>query len=63
MRVEADYDECEANAVCAGIAPDLFRVDDEDNLHLLTNGEVPAGREEDARRAINSCPKRALYER
>ena len=63
MRVEADYDECEANAVCAGIAPDIFMVDDNDNLHLLTNGEVPAGREEDVRRAINSCPKRALYER
>ena len=62
MRVEADYDECEANAVCAGIAPDIFKVDDDDNLHIL-KPDIPEGREEDARRAINSCPKRALYER
>jgi ferredoxin len=60
MRVEVDYDECEANAVCAGIAPEYFRVDDEDNLHLLQTGEIPKEDEERVRRAVNGCPKRAL---
>ena len=38
-------DECEANAICCGIAPDVFELDDDDNLHLL-RAEVPAGDEE-----------------
>jgi ferredoxin len=62
MRVEVDPDECEANAICTGIAPEVFELDDDDELHILTP-EVPAGEEEKVRRAINSCPKRALYER
>jgi ferredoxin len=62
MRVEVYPDECEANAICCGIAPDVFELDDDDNLTIL-RAEVPAGDEERVRRAINSCPKRALYER
>ena len=62
MRVEVLWDECEANAICCGIAPDVFELDDDDNLHLLIT-EIPVGDEERIRRAINSCPKRALYER
>jgi ferredoxin len=62
MRVEVDRDECEANAICTGIAPEVFELDDDDELHILID-EVPAGEEEKVRRAINSCPKRALYER
>jgi ferredoxin len=30
MRVEVDRDRCEGNAVCVGIAPDLFDLDDEE---------------------------------
>jgi ferredoxin len=61
MKVVADWDECEANAICTGIAPDVFELDDDDNLHLLKT-EIPVADEERVRRAINSCPKRALYE-
>lgn len=59
MRVEVDFDLCEANAVCMGIAPDIFEVDDDDNLHLHP-GEVPAERQDDVRQAVNLCPKLAL---
>ena len=45
MRVEVLWDECEANAICCGIAPDVFELDDEDNLHLLIS-EIPVGDEE-----------------
>jgi ferredoxin len=62
MRVEVDPDECEANAICTGIAPTIFELDDQDELHILI-GDVPAEDEEKVHRAINSCPKRALYER
>ena len=30
MRVHVDRDRCEGNAVCVGIAPDLFDLDDDD---------------------------------
>jgi ferredoxin len=30
VRVEVDRDRCEGNAVCVGIAPDIFDLDDED---------------------------------
>ena len=63
MRVEADWDECESNAVCTGIAPDVFELDDDDNLNILNTGEIPKEDEERVRRAVNGCPKRALYVR
>ena len=59
MRVEADWDACESNAVCAGLVPAVFEVDDDDNLQIAA-GEVPAGLEQQVRRAVSSCPKMAL---
>ncbi len=35
MKIVVDYDLCEANAVCMEQAPEVFKVDDEDNLHIL----------------------------
>ena len=35
MKVVVDYDLCEANAVCVDQAPEVFRVDENDNLHIL----------------------------
>ncbi len=26
MRIEVDYDKCQSNAVCMGIAPEIFEV-------------------------------------
>ncbi len=59
VRVTVDRDVCEANAVCAGLVPELFAVDDEDNLHILMT-EVPAGLGDAVRHAVRSCPKAAL---
>lgn len=59
MRVEVDEDRCEANAVCQGLAPDVFRVDDDDQLHLLV-AEVPSGLEQSVEAAVRGCPKAAL---
>src|SRR5437763_11594080 len=59
MKIVVDHDECEANAVCVGILPEVFEVDDDDTLHL--HEEYPPGEKlEKVREAVDSCPKRAL---
>jgi len=59
MRVEADWDACEANGVCAGLVPEVFEVDDNDDLYILVD-EVPDRLIEGVRHAVRSCPKAAL---
>jgi len=59
MKIVVDHDECEANAVCVGIRPDVFEVDDEDNL-TVHEEYPPADILDDVRKAVDSCPKRAL---
>jgi ferredoxin len=59
MRVTVDTDLCEANAVCAGLVPEVFSVDDEDELHILAS-EVPPELADRVREAVLSCPKTAL---
>ncbi len=59
MRVAVDRDLCEANGVCAGLAPEVFDLDDEDYLHIL-GADVPAPLAGAVRSAVASCPKQAL---
>jgi ferredoxin len=59
MRVHVDRDACEANAVCAGLVPEVFEVDDEDILHIKVD-QVPASLGDAIRHAVRSCPKAAL---
>ena len=59
MRVEVNRDRCEGNAVCVGIAPDLFDLDDEDYA-VIKKDPVPAGEEDLAEQAIAECPRAAL---
>jgi len=35
MRVVVDYDLCEANARCMAACPEVFELDDNDQLHIL----------------------------
>jgi ferredoxin len=62
MRVEVDRDRCEGNAVCVGIAPDLFELDDEDYA-VVTADPVPADLEDAAEQSIAECPRAALKRR
>ena len=59
MKVVVDYDLCESNAVCMGIAPEVFEVRDDDFLYVLD--ETPS---EDLRpkveEAVRRCPKQAI---
>ena len=59
MRVTVDALLCEANAVCAGLVPQVFEVDDDDNLFILVD-EVPDELASQVRHAVASCPKLAL---
>jgi ferredoxin len=59
MEVVVDLDVCEANAVCVGIASDVFDVDDEDVLHIK-QPNPPAEIAQRVQMAVRSCPKAAL---
>ena len=52
MRVEVDRDRCEGNAVCVGIAPDLFDLDDDDYA-VVKADPVPAGQEDLAEQSVD----------
>jgi ferredoxin len=62
VRVEVDRDRCEGNAVCLGIAPDIFDLDDEDYAVVKTD-PIPADQEDLAEQAIAECPRAALLRR
>ncbi|MGH9300432.1 MAG: ferredoxin [Acidimicrobiales bacterium] len=59
MKVVVDYNVCESNAICMGIAPEVFEVRDDDNLYVLneTPGPELLGRVEEA---VRRCPKQAI---
>jgi len=59
MEVRVDRDLCEANGVCTGIAPEVFDLDDEDELVIL-QPEPPEEMRERIEQAVASCPKTAL---
>jgi ferredoxin len=59
MRVTVDTDACEANGICAGLAPEVFDLDEDDNLHIRV-GQVPPRLVNEVRHAVSSCPKTAL---
>lgn len=60
MRIKADFDLCESNAICVGgMAPDFFDPDDDDYLVILQE-EIPADRVEELRQVAANCPKSAL---
>lgn len=59
MRVEVDLDKCESNALCTGYAPEVFEVDDDDNLIVLNDS--PSGDlREHVLLAARMCPKQAI---
>jgi len=59
VKVVVDYDLCESNAICMGIAPEVFEVRDDDFLYILD--ENP-GEElhERVRESVERCPKQAI---
>jgi len=60
MKVVVDYDRCEANLVCMRIAPEVFEVDDDDNLHILQEQIDDPAVQSKVRDAVARCPRNAL---
>ena len=58
MELKVDRDLCEANAVCCGLAPDVFELDDDEQL-VITQ-PVPPELLDRVRLAVERCPKNAL---
>ena len=59
MKVSVDLMACEANAICTGIAPEVFELDDDDNLHVLQENP-PEELRDRMEQAVNRCPKQAI---
>ena len=59
MEVRVDRNLCEANAVCCGLAPDVFELDDDEQL-MIKLPHPPEERHLRVRRAVERCPKNAL---
>lgn len=59
MEIDVDRSLCEANAICVGFAPEVFDLDEEEELVLATS-EVPQDQVERVTQAVAGCPKNAL---
>ncbi len=59
MKIRIDPDLCTGHGRCYALAPALFAADDDGN-GVVIDEQVPPDRETDARRAVSSCPERAV---
>ena len=60
MRVIVDPDSCEGQAVCTGLAPAVFELNDDDEVVRVIVDEVPEEHQKRARKAVEKCPMAAL---
>jgi ferredoxin len=59
VRIEVDFGLCEANAICVGIIPEVFDLNDDDELNVLVP-EVTPENEAAVRDAVRQCPRQAI---
>jgi ferredoxin len=59
MKVVVDFDLCESNAVCMGIAPEVFEVREDDFLYILDENPPEALRPK-LEQAVANCPRAAI---
>ena len=59
MRVVVDRVLCESNALCMGVAPEVFELDDDDILVILDE-RPPETLRAKVEEAVRLCPKQAL---
>jgi ferredoxin len=58
MRVEWDENRCAVSALCTGLAPDVFRVDEDGRLAI--SAEIDATQRRAVQDAADSCPTQAI---
>jgi ferredoxin len=59
VRVVVDRDRCEGNAFCVNIAPQVFKLDDDEYAVVMTD-PVPVEQETLVEQAVAECPRAAL---
>jgi ferredoxin len=59
VRIVVDFDLCESNAICMGIAPEVFEVRDDDFLYVLDENP-PEELRPKIEEAVRRCPKQAI---
>lgn len=59
MKIVVNWSLCEGNGNCEGVAPELFELDDDDQLQVLDETPPEALRAK-AEAAVRACPKNAL---
>ena len=59
MKIIVDYDLCEANARCMQVCPDLFEVDDDDNL-IVKSETFDEALKSKVEEAVRVCPRQAI---
>lgn len=59
MKVVVDFDLCQSNGICQGLAPEVFEVDDDGYLQLLQEHPDESLRSK-VEMAVNSCPVQAI---
>lgn len=60
MKVIVDELRCDAHGVCVAACPEVFALDDDDDVVRVINGTPPEERRDAVVRAVQSCPKAAL---
>jgi len=58
-KIVVDFGLCESNGVCMGIIPEVFDLDDDDYLHVLTEDVTPDN-EQQVRESVRQCPRQAI---
>ncbi len=59
MKIAVDLDLCEANGYCVRAAPEVFRVDEQDKIHLLVAEPGPELADK-VKAAVRRCPRGAI---
>jgi len=59
VKVVVDFDLCQSNAVCQGLAPEVFEVRDDGYLYVLQENPDEALRKK-VDDAARSCPTQAI---
>lgn len=59
MKVVVDFDLCESNAVCMGVAPEVFEVREDDFLYVLDENP-PEELRPKLEQAVAACPRAAI---
>ena len=59
QKIVVDFELCESNGICMGIIPEVFDLDDQDFLHVLSDDVTPEN-EQQIKEAVRQCPRQAI---